>query len=108
METHGAETLYYAVNSLMLVIWAEDEEAQLDKAHWMVQTATCQMIWKQLECQLLNGNPLMCVLKGNLYLVDLELTKVDQARLKALVEAYISQCDCGGWSIDLLRLECPS
>jgi hypothetical protein len=40
MEKHGADALYYAVKSLMHVIWTDDQEAQQDVAHRMIQIAT--------------------------------------------------------------------
>jgi len=37
MEKHGAEALYSAVKSVMYAIRIEDEEAQQDAAHQMIQ-----------------------------------------------------------------------
>jgi hypothetical protein len=39
METHGAEALYSAVKSLMHDIRTDDEEAQQDAVHQMIQIA---------------------------------------------------------------------
>jgi hypothetical protein len=39
MEMHGADALNSAVKSLMHAIRTEDEEAQQDAAHWMIQIA---------------------------------------------------------------------
>jgi hypothetical protein len=39
MDRYGADALYSAVKSLMHPIWTEDEEAQQDAAHWMIQIA---------------------------------------------------------------------
>jgi len=39
MEKHGADVLYSAVKSLMHAIRNEDQEAQQDAAHQMIQIA---------------------------------------------------------------------
>jgi len=39
MEMHGADALYSAVKSLMHAIRTEDQDAQQDAAHWMIQIA---------------------------------------------------------------------
>jgi len=39
MEKHGADALYSTVKNLMHAIWTEDEEAQQDAAHQMIQNA---------------------------------------------------------------------
>jgi len=40
MEKHGAEALYSAVKGLMHAMWTDDEEAQQDVAHRMIQIAS--------------------------------------------------------------------
>jgi hypothetical protein len=39
MEQDGADALNSAVNCLMHAIESEDEDAQQDVAHWMIQRA---------------------------------------------------------------------
>jgi hypothetical protein len=43
-EKHGANALYSPVKGLMHAIRTEDEDAQHDAAHWMVQIAKPWMI----------------------------------------------------------------
>jgi hypothetical protein len=39
MEMHGAEALHSAVKSLMHAMQTEDQDAQQDVAHWMIEIA---------------------------------------------------------------------
>jgi hypothetical protein len=39
MEMHGADALYSAVKSLMHAMWTEDQDAQQDVAHRMIEIA---------------------------------------------------------------------
>jgi hypothetical protein len=39
MEMHGAEALHSAVKSLMHAMQTEDQDAQQDVAHWMMEIA---------------------------------------------------------------------
>jgi hypothetical protein len=39
MEMHGPNALYSAAKSLIHVIWTEDQDAQQDTVHGMIQTA---------------------------------------------------------------------
>ena len=39
MEKHGADALYSAVKSLMHPIRTEDQQAEQDEVHWMLQIA---------------------------------------------------------------------
>jgi hypothetical protein len=54
MQQDGAEASYSAVKSLMHAIWTEDENAQQDAAHWMIQNAMSWMIRRWPEWRLAN------------------------------------------------------
>ena len=86
METHGADALYSAVKSLMNAIRTEDQDAQWDAAHRMMQIAKTWMIRRWSESKLLNGKPLVQRSKENAHRVDLEWTEDEQATLQTLVE----------------------
>jgi len=88
MEKHRAEALYSAVKGLMHAIWTENEEAQQDAAHQMIQIAKPWMISRWLGSKLANGNPLVRIPKENAHQIDLEWTEDEQAKLKTLVERY--------------------
>jgi hypothetical protein len=108
MEMHGADALYSAVKSLMHAIQTEDDEAQQDAAHRMIQIAKPGTIWRWSEWKLLNGKPLVRILKENAHLVDLEWTEVEQAKLKTLVERYTIRGASGAWRGYRWRLACIS
>jgi hypothetical protein len=108
MEMHGADALYSAVKSLMHAIQTEDDEAQQDAAHRMIQIAKPGTIWRWSEWKLLNGKPLVRILKENAHLVDLEWTEVEQAKLKTLVERYTLRGTSGAWRVHRWRLACFS
>ena len=86
MEKHGAEALYNAVKSLMHSNWTEDEEAQLDMAHQMIQIAKLRRIRRWSKSKLANGKPRIWLPKEDAILIDLELTENEQAILKTHVE----------------------
>jgi len=86
MEMHAADALYSAVKSLMHAIWTEDQDAQQDAAHRMFQIAKPWTIRRWSESKLVNGKPLVRILKENAHLVDLEWNEDEQAKLKTLVE----------------------
>ena len=74
MEQHGADALYSAVKSVMHAIRTEDEEAQQDVAHRMIQITKRWTIRRWSELKLANGKPLVRIPKENAHLVDLEWT----------------------------------
>jgi len=71
MDQHGADALYSAVKSLMHAILTEDEEAQQDTVHRMIQIAKPWTIRRWSVSNLANGKPLVPILKQNAHLVDL-------------------------------------
>jgi hypothetical protein len=83
---HGADALYSAVKSLMHAIRTEDQEAQQDVAHRMIQILKPSTIRRWSESKLGNRNPLLRIPKENAHLVDLESTEDEQPKLQALVE----------------------
>jgi hypothetical protein len=99
MDQYGADALYSAVKSLMHAIWTEDEEAQHDAAHRMIQIAKPWTIRRWSESKLATGKPLVRIPKENAPLVDLEWTEDEQAKLKALVERYTSRGSAGAWRV---------
>ena len=88
MEKHGADVLYFAVESLMQAIRTEDEEAQQDAAHWMIQIGKPWTIWRWSESKLANGKPVVQIPKENAHLVDLEWTEDKLAKLKIPAKRY--------------------
>jgi len=99
MEKHGAEALYSAVKRLMHAIRTEDEEAQQDVAHRMIQIAKPWTIRRWSDSKLADGNPLIWIPKQNAHLVDLEWTEAEKAHLKTLVERYTSRGSSGAWRV---------
>jgi hypothetical protein len=75
MEMHGADTLYSAVKSLMHAIWTEDQDAQQDAVHRMIQIAKPWTIRRWSESKVANGKPLFRIPNQNAHLVDLEWTE---------------------------------
>jgi hypothetical protein len=63
MEMHGADAQYSAVKSLMHAIRTEDQEAQQDAAHRMIQNAKPWTIRSWSESKLANGKPLVRIPK---------------------------------------------
>jgi hypothetical protein len=108
MEMHGADALYSAVKSLMHAIRTEDQDAQQDAAHRMIQIAKPWTIRRWSESKLANGKPLVRIPKENAHLVDLEWTEDEQAKLKSLVERYTSRGASGAWRVHRWRLACFS
>jgi len=91
MEMHGADVLYSAFKSLMHAIQTEDQDAQQDAAHQMIQIPKPWTIRRWSESKLANGKPLVLIPKENAHLVDLEWNEDKQAKLKTLVERYTSR-----------------
>jgi len=108
MEMQGADALYSAVKSLMHAIWTEDQDAQQDAAHRIIQIAKPWTIRRWSESKFANGKPLVRIPKENVHLVDLEWTEDEQAKLKTLVERYTSQGASGVWRVHRWRLACFS
>jgi hypothetical protein len=108
MEMHGADALYSAVKSLMHAIRTEDQDAQQDAAHRMIQIAKPWTIRRWSESKLANGKPLVRIPKENAHLVDLEWTEDEQAKLKSLVERYTARGASGAWRVHRWRLACFS
>jgi hypothetical protein len=75
MEKHGADALYSPVKSLIHAVRIEDQDAQQDAAHWMIQIAKPSTIRRWSESKLANGKPLVRILKDNTHLVDVEWTE---------------------------------
>jgi hypothetical protein len=86
MEMHGADALYSAVKRLMHAIRTEDQDAEQDAAHRMIQFAKTWTIRRWSESKLANGKPLVQIPKENPHLVDLEWTENEQAKKKTLVK----------------------
>jgi len=86
MEMHGADALYSALKSLMHAIWTENQDAQQDGAHWMIQLAKPWKIRRWSESELTNRNPLLCIPQENAHLVDLEWNEDEEAKLTTRVE----------------------
>jgi len=99
MEKHGTEALDSAVKSLMHASRTEDQNAQPDAAHRMIQIAKPWTIRRWSESKLANGKPLVRIPKENAHLVDLEWTEEEQAKLKTLVERFTSQGASGVWRV---------
>jgi len=106
MEKHGAKALYSAVQSLMPAIQTEDQDAQQDAAHRMIQIALPWTIRRRAESKLANGNPLIRIPKENAHLVDLEWPEEEQAKLwpwwKRTLHKVLQECGGyidGGWHV---------
>jgi len=108
MEIHGADALYSAVKSLMHAIRTEDQDAQQDVAHRMIQIAKPWTIRRWSESKLANRKPLVRIPKENAHLVDLEWTEDEQAKPKTLVERLTSWGASGAWRVHRWRLACFS
>jgi len=108
LDKYGADAVYSAVKSLMQAIRTEDEEAQQDAVHRMIQIAKPWTIWRWLESKCPNGKPLGQIPKENVHLIDLEWTEDEQAKLQALGERYSSRCASEAWRVHWLQLACFS
>jgi hypothetical protein len=106
MEMHGADAMYSAVKSLMHAIWTEDQDAQQDAAHRMIQIAKPWKISWCSKSKLANGKPLSRIPKENAHLVDLKWTEDEQAKLKTRVERFTSQGTSGAWRVHRWDLSC--
>jgi len=99
MEMHGADALYSTVKSLMHAIRTEDEEAQQDAAHQIIQIANPWTIRRWSKMKLAHRKPLVRIPNDNARLIDVEWTEHEEAKLKALVERYISRGASGVWRV---------
>jgi len=99
MEKHGADALYSAVKSLMHAIWIEDEEAEHDAAHRMIQIAKPGTMRWWSESHLANSKPLVQILTENAHLIYLEWSEDVQAKQNTLVGRYTSQGASGAWKV---------
>jgi len=91
MEKHRTDVLYSAVKGLKHAIRTEDQDAQLDAPHWMIQIAQPWTKSRWSESTLANGKPLVRILKENPHLVDFELTVAEHSKRKTVVKRYTSQ-----------------
>jgi len=105
LEIHGVEAQYHAEKSVMQAIWTEVKEADQDAAEKMIQDTKPWMIGRWSESKLEIRKPLVWLLKDNVYLVDLEQTEEEQAKLKTLVEWYTSQHASEGWWVQWWHLQ---
>jgi hypothetical protein len=108
MEQHGADALFSTVKRLMHAIRTEDDEAQQDAMHRMIDIANPWMIRRWSESKMANGKPLVRMPKVIAHLVDLEWTEDKQAKLNALVERYTSYGSSGAWRVHPWQLACFS
>jgi hypothetical protein len=108
MEKHGAEALDSTVKSLMHAIRTEDQDAQQDAAHRMIQIAKPWTIRRWSESKLANEKPRVQIPKGNAHLVDLKWTEEEQAKLKTRVLRYSSQGASRVWRVHRWWLACFS
>jgi hypothetical protein len=65
----------------MHAIGTEDQDAQQNAAHQMIQISKPWTIRRWSESKLANGKPLVRIPKENAHLVDLEWTEEEQAKL---------------------------
>jgi hypothetical protein len=108
MTMHGADALDSAVMSLLHAIWTEDQDAQQDAAHRMIQIAKPWTITWWSESKLANGTPLHRIPKENAHHVDVERTEDEQAKLKILVERFTLPGTSGGRRVHRCSLACFS
>jgi hypothetical protein len=108
IEKHGADVLYSAMKRLLDATWTEDDQAQQNTAHQMIQITKPWMIRMWLELNHANRNPPLQIPKMYALLFDLESTEAEQAQLKALVERYTSCGTSGAWRAHLWQLACVS
>lgn len=91
MEKHAAEVFYSAVKSVKHAIRTEDEEAQLDAAHLIIQIGKPWTIRRWYKLKLANRKPLVQIQTAIAHLIDLEWAEEAHTKLKTLVERYTSQ-----------------
>ena len=108
MGKHSASALNSAVKSLMHAILTEDEEAQQNAAHGMIQIARLWTIRRWSESNLANGKPLIRIPKQNAHPVDLEWTEDEEAKVQTLVERYTSRGPSGAWRVHRWQPACFS
>jgi len=108
MEEHSTEALYSTLKSLIHAIRTEDQDAQQDAAHRMIQIAKPWTKRRYSESKSTHGKPLVRIPKKNAHLVDLEWTEEEQAKLKSLVKRYTLEDASGAWRAHRLRLACFS
>jgi hypothetical protein len=96
------------VKSLIHAIRTDDQDAQQDAAHRMIQIVKPWMIRRWSELKLANGKPLVRIPKENAHLVDLEWTEDEQAKLKTHVERFTSRHTSGAWRVHRWHLPCFS
>jgi hypothetical protein len=108
MEMYGANARYSAVKSFMHSILTEDQDAQLNAAHRMIQISKLCTIRRWSDSKHMNGKPVVRLVQRNTHLVDLKWTEEEQATLKTLVERYTSQGASGVWRVHRWRLACFS
>jgi len=92
----------------MHAIRTEDEDAQHDAAHRMILIAKPRTIRRWSELKLVNGKPLVQILKEHAHLVDLEWTEDEQAKPRTLVKRYTSRGASGAWRVHRWWLACYS
>jgi hypothetical protein len=83
----------------MQAIRTEDEEAQQEAAHRIIQIAKRWMIRWWSESKLANGKPLLWIPIKHSHHIYLEWTEDEQAHLKTLVERYTLQGASGTWRV---------
>jgi hypothetical protein len=91
MKMHSADALYSTVKRLMHAIETEDQDAQQDVTHWIIEIAKSWTIRRWSELKLANGKPLVRIPMENAHCVDREWTEDEQAKLNTLVERCTSQ-----------------
>jgi len=90
-EKHGAEALYSTVKSLMHAIRTEDEEAEQDVAHPMIQIAK-HWTWRQWsESKVANGKPRVQIPKENAHLIDFGWTEDASAKNISVRAEWLDQ-----------------
>ena len=99
MGKHSADVLYPAVKSLMHAIQTEDEDAQQNAAHQMIQIAKPWTIRRWSESKFANGKPLIQIPKQKAHLIDREWTEDEHTELKTLVARYTTQGVSGAWRV---------
>jgi len=108
MEKHAAEVFYSAVKSVKHAIRTEDEEAQLDAAHLIIQIGKPWTIRRWYKLKLANRKPLVQIQTAIAHLIDLEWAEEAHTKLKTLVERYTSQGVSGVRRVHWWWLACCS